>query len=148
MKNVTLEGLYKELEGIDAMLDKAEEEGNEELADEARAKYKNEFQPRLDEEEGLEFLFRQYKDMKVRGNERIDFDDMREGHVEAIVDAMKRHGVREFTFSSGWTNAVEIMMVLQKYGCRMVEMVEVNDNYKKYGRTEFDKIPAVLFVIL
>lgn len=72
-------------------------------------------------------IWRDYSNARGNGNERLDINDVVWDHeVEGLVSCMRGNGIKEFTFSSGWSSSVDIAWLFVRSGCRLAGMVEVN----------------------
>lgn len=72
-------------------------------------------------------IWRDYSNARDNGNERLDINDVVWDHeVEGLVSCMRDNGIKEFTFSSGWSSSVDISWLFVRSGCRLAGMVEVN----------------------
>ena len=93
--------------------------------------------------------FQLYADAKNRDNACIDFDEcIWEREVPQMVADIKSFGFREFTLSSTWSGAIEVAWLLQKNGCKLVGLVEINGRDRDYlGTGEPEKKPAYKFEI-
>lgn len=90
-------------------------------------------------------MFRKWKEAKDNGNENIDFDDIIR-NPEELVAEMKANGITRFTFSSGWSSAVETGFAFVKAGCTLVGMTEIKGRYDAFTHTQ-EKHPAYVFEI-
>ena len=100
------------------------------------------------ETEEYRMLFRLYSDAKERGNEHIDFSDPQQySDTKNLVDAMRTHEIECFTFSSGWSSAVETAWEFLQVGCTLEGMVKINGPHKMILSEEYEKRPAYLFKV-
>ena len=58
---------------------------------------------------------------------------------------MRENGIERFTFSSGWTDAVETAWLFQKAGCVLEGLVEINKCNLTPFTDECEKIHGYLF---
>ena len=91
--------------------------------------------------QGNRTLLKAYSQSKERNNDLLDFNEIvREQDVRAITATLTEAGIREFTFSSRMTGAVEILAEFKKQGAEIQDIVSV----KGY---DGELIPAVLLKI-
>lgn len=96
--------------------------------------------------EMYEQVFSLYKDAQERGNAYIDLSEVnREDSVEPLVKAFRELGIQKFTFSSQWTDAVEIAWLFQKAGCKLEGLVEINGKHKNFVTGIYQKAHGYLF---
>ena len=110
-------------------------EGYQELLQEVRA-----------DGEDFSSMMRLYSEMKQRGNKLLDVSGSYT-EPERIIQMFKEFGVKEFTFSSNWTNAKDTAWVFMKMGCNLKGMVEIYSDNKKLMNNEYEKRPAFLFTL-
>ncbi len=117
----------KEIQEFESIIEKLEAQGKPYWA--------------VSKEEGNRRLLEAYYQSKERDNELIDFNEVIwERDVEPIVATLRRVGVKEFTFSSSMTGAIEFLAAFKKLGVAIQDVVYVND-YKK------EPIPAMLLKV-
>lgn len=75
------------------------------------------------------FVYRLYKEMREVGNEHIDLHDTIRDEAK-MIETLRSLGVESFTFSSGWSSAVESAWIFQQNGCRLEGLIELNSQYK------------------
>ena len=93
-------------------------------------------------------IYRDYKDAMNKGNTYIDFHDVIwDQDVPGLIACMRENGIERFTFSSGWSSAVETAWLFKKNGCILEDLVQVSGSQKGYGVEGYEKIPAYLFRI-
>ncbi len=91
-------------------------------------------------------LYREYRDMKRRGNDCIDFADVVwDRDVEPLVREMRASGIKRFTFSSTYSSAVNTAWLFQEQGCVPEGLIRINSQYQNFGSDDFEKAPAWLF---
>lgn len=91
-------------------------------------------------------MLRLYREMKERGNKRLDLKENYD-KPEKIIEMLKEFGVTEFTFSSTWSNAMANAWVFTKLGFKMSGMLEINGEYKNFTTGDYEKAPAILFTL-
>lgn len=90
-------------------------------------------------------LFIKYRDAKSRKNYFIDFDNCpSENEIPALVDSLRKCGVRHITISSRWSSMIEKMWAFCQAGCKVERMVEINGRRKGWSTGEHSKEPAFL----
>ena len=89
-------------------------------------------------------LLIKYRDAKSRKNSFIDFDNCpSENEIPALVDALKKCGVRHITISSRWSSMIEKTWTFCQAGCKIEGMVKINGRGRRF-EVERDKAPAFL----
>ena len=99
-------------------------------------------------EEGSDFemLYGLYCRAREIGNALIDIREPHEYNDAAkLIASLRKYGIEEFTFSSGWSSAIESAWEFTQQGCKLEGLVEVNDRIKSFGRKDYDKRHALLF---
>lgn len=131
-----LEDLLEKLETIEKMASGSEE----------KAKAEDAFYDSL---EGWVYdLLIKYRAAKGRKNRYIDFDNCpSEGEIPALVDCLRRCGVRHITISSRWSSLIVRMWSFCQAGCEIEGMVEINGPRKNWSTGEHDKEPAFLLSV-
>lgn len=90
-------------------------------------------------------LYKEYEESRDNGNEDLNFHNYI-NKTESCIACLKENGMKRFTFSSGWTEAIGNAWELQKAGCRMVGMKEVKGKPDSWsGKQEI--LPALVFEI-
>lgn len=131
---------------------KFKETENEEEKKELIAAYKK-LSEKIDAEgEEYKAVYTRYCDAMERGNEYIDIDNnfnfgSGASHVSQMIDAFRKYGIEKFTFSSGWSDAMETAWQFEKNGCRAIGMMEINSMHKLFGSDEHEKKPALVFEV-
>lgn len=105
----------------------------------------------ISEIESLDFytvhIWYEYKNARDCGNNSINLSEIIWDHqVAEIVACMKVNGVKEFTFSGTYSNALETALLFQQEGCVMEGMVKVFSTYTD-ANGEHTEVPALLFKI-
>ena len=103
----------------------------------------------LKEIDNIEYsLWEAYEEARELGNEHIDIkDNIRDENVATWVKAMRECGIKGFTFSSGWSSAVETAWLFQKEGCTLEGLVELNSHHKVFMSDEYEKVHGYLFKV-
>jgi hypothetical protein len=144
-----LENDYSRYEAINEAYKAAGE--SEEAGEKARAEYQELLEEVRTEGQDYGNLMRLYTEMKERGNTYIDIKDPSEYRDEVhLVEAMRTYGIKAFTFTSGWSSAMESLWELEQAGAKNQGMVEVNGSksYDFSARKEtFEKKHGFLFTI-
>ncbi len=93
-------------------------------------------------------IYNYYEDARTVGNKYIDIHDtINDDEIKELVAEMRALGIDHFTFSSGWTKAVETAWLFQQNGCSVDGIVEVNTRYKAFMSTEWEKAHGFLFKV-
>ena len=93
-------------------------------------------------------IARDYKDARDRENELLDFNNVIwDKDAEALVECMRENGIKQFTFSSGWSSAVETAWLFLQHGCKLEGMIQINGEKNWFGSGEFEQKPAYLFSV-
>jgi hypothetical protein len=93
-------------------------------------------------------LYWAYVNSKVTEKEDIDFDDIiwiRE--IPDIINQLKKYNIKQFTISSTFSSLLESMAALQKFGCEMVGLTEINARHIDFFTGERGHIPAIKFIL-
>ena len=145
MENI-FESIYQELLKIHADYDAAKEAESEEGKNAARADYEK-LCGRINEK-GAAFvrIARAYREARDKGNEYIDFHDVIwDKDVEGLITCLRENGIQHFTFSSGWSSAVETAWLFQENGCTLEGLIRINGDSKGFGEEGYEQAPAYLF---
>ena len=67
-----------------------------------------------------------------------------EEDIDPILADCRRTGITEFTVSSTFSSLIETIAELQKRGCELKGLVEINSRYKDWTTGEKERIPAFL----
>ena len=124
----------------------AKETGNEVRIEKVKAEMR-----RLNEEIGEKgdaytFVYRLYKEMKEAGNEHIDLHDTIRDEAK-MIETLRGLGVESFTFSSGWSSAVESAWIFQQNGCSLLGLIELNSPHMNWFTGTREKVHGYLFSI-
>ncbi len=143
MRNLVAD-LEREVElnrAYDAACDAHSKEDMDKIHEEAKAFYEE----LMNEGSTYRHLMRCYANAKRYENELLEID---EPFVDTpvLVEALKKYGVEKFAFTSSWSGALAVALELQKNGCVLLGLGEVNDD-KKFGSTEYSKKAAMFFQV-
>ena len=92
------------------------------------------------------FVYRLYQEMKEAGNEHIDLHDTIRDEAK-MIETLRNLGVESFTFSSGWSSAVESAWIFQENGCRLQGLIELNSPHMNWFTGTREKVHGYLFSI-
>ena len=143
----TLEQVYTREAELERAYEAAKAAGDEAGMEKARKEYQameNEVLETEDSDFG--FAFRLYKQMKECGNEYIDLSIAIHDEV-GVLQTLRKYGFEHFTFSSGWSSAVESAWIFQQNGCRLLGLIELNSIHKDWTTGEREKVHGYLFSI-
>lgn len=91
-------------------------------------------------------IWRDYESARDCGNIHLDIHDVVwDKDVEGLIACMSKNGIDHFTFSSGWSGAVETAWLFQKNGCSLEGLIEINSYTKSFGSDEYEKAHGYLF---
>ena len=97
------------------------------------------------EDDDFGFAYRLYRQMKDCGNEYIDLSIAIHDEVK-VLNTLRKYGIERFTFSSGWSSAVESAWIFQQNGCKLEGLIELNGlNKDWFGTGEREKVHGYLF---
>ena len=139
--------LYEKETANRAAYDAAEIAGDQAAMEAARAQHKENCQAARDNGSDFCFMLRLYTEMKDRGNELIDLNDVHDYQVAGVMTILHLFGIQRFTFSSTWSSAISAVWEISKHGYKLDGMVQINGEYPKILTHEFEKIPAFIFTI-
>ncbi|MCD7785749.1 MAG: hypothetical protein LUH18_09320 [Oscillospiraceae bacterium] len=96
-------------------------------------------------------IFNLYKDAQEKGNKYIDVhDSLYDTDEKDLILGFKRYGIERFTFSSGWSRAVETAWLFIQNGCTLEGMTELHGSEKLvFGSTEkeYDTVHGYIFKV-
>ena len=93
-------------------------------------------------------LYSLYEDAHDRGNELIDISEVVwDNKVEPLIASFREYGIERFTFSSGWSNAVETAWLFTQQGCKLEGLVEINGRCKAFMSDDYEKKHGYLFSV-
>lgn len=131
---------------LEKRFNEAEKVNDEKSMDACREGYQKLLQEVRAEGEDFGDMMRLYSEMKKRGNKLLDLSGSYKD-PERIVRVFREFGVTEFTFSSTWSNAMDVAWAFTKLGCSLVGMTEIYSDNKKFMSKEYEKGPAFLFTL-
>lgn len=141
-----IERFYGRNEELERQFDAVEKAGNEKEMNACREAY----QELLKEvrAEGQDFcnMMRLYSDMKKHGNSLLDLSGTYQ-EPEKILKVFREFGVKEFTFSSNWSSAIQVAWEFTQMGCTLKGMTEIYGSGRKLMSNEYEKVPAYIFKI-
>ena len=143
----TLEQVYTREEELERAYEAYKAAGDEAGMEKARKEYQAMEKEVLETEDSdFGFAFRLYKQMKECGNEYIDLSIAIHDEV-GVLQTLRKYGFEHFTFSSGWSSAVESAWIFQQNGCRLLGLIELNSIHKDWTTGEREKVHGYLFSI-
>ena len=143
----TLEQVYTREEELERAYEVAKAAGDEAGMEKARNEYKAMNKEVLETEDAdFGFAYRLYKQMKECGNKFIDLSIAIHDEV-GTLQTLRKYGFEHFTFSSGWSSAVESAWIFQQNGCRLEGLIELNSIHKDWTTGEREKVHGYLFSI-
>ena len=90
-------------------------------------------------------IWREDETARENGEHRLDISEVVwEKDVESLISCMRENGISEFTFSSGWSSAVETAWLFTQNGCELAGLIEVNGSMN-YFAGEHEKKHGYLF---
>ena len=93
-------------------------------------------------------IWTMYDKAKENKNQYIDFNDnIWNSEVEYLVKILRDNGIKKFTFSSGWSDAVKTAWLFTKNGCILEGLIQINSSLESFKTGEKIKIPAYLFKV-
>ena len=143
----TLEQVYTREAQLERAYAAAKAAGDEVGMEKARDAY-HEMEDEIlkTEDNDFGFAFRLYKQMKECGNEYIDLSIAIHDEV-GTLQTLRKYGFEHFTFSSGWSSAVESAWIFQQNGCRLEGLIELNSIHKDWTTGKREKVHGYLFSI-
>ena len=143
----TLEQVYTREEELERAYEASKAAGDEAGIEKARNEYKAMNKEVLETEDAdFGFAYRLYKQMKECGNKFIDLSIAIHDEV-GTLQTLRKYGFEHFTFSSGWSSAVESAWIFQQNGCRLEGLIELNSIHKDWTTGEREKVHGYLFSI-
>lgn len=97
---------------------------------------------------GIRQGFQDAEQCAERGNEYIDLAECYDYRDEkGLVELFRKYGIERFTFSSGWSSAVESAWIFTENGCTLEGMVKVHTQHKAWGSDEYEIGHGYLFKV-
>lgn len=82
------------------------------------------------------------------GNDLIDFNEVIWDHdIDEIMEDFRKFGITEFTISSTFSSLIETIAELEKRGCHLEGLVEINSRFDDWHTGEKKRIPAFKMTI-
>ena len=142
------EAVYQQELKIRADYDAAKAAGHEEGMEAARTEIRELWNGLEAKGKAYNRIYRDYKNSRDKGNEYIDLHDVIwDKDVEDLITCMRENGIERFTFSSGWSSAVETAWLFQENGCHLEALIQINGDEDIWHAGQYEKIPAYLFSI-
>lgn len=139
-----LERFYQRHEELERKFDAAEKAGDTKAMDACQDSHQNLLQEVRVEGEAFGDMMRLYSEMKQQGNSRLDLSGTYR-KPEEIIRIFRDFGVKEFTFSSTWSSAIQVSWAFTQLGCTLEGMTEIYGSGRKFMSNEYEKVPAFLF---
>lgn len=142
-----LEEILKKEEAIIAAYEAAKAAGDEAGVEKAKADMRVLRGTYLtgDDEEFC-FVHRLMEEKRERENDFVDIHDP-VWKPEETIATLRKYGIKTFTFSSGWSSAVDTAWAFQEAGCRLVGLIEINGTTKAFLSDEWEKKHGYVFTI-
>lgn len=141
-----LERFYQRHEELERKFDAAEKAGDTKAMDACQDSHQNLLQEVRVEGEAFGDMMRLYSEMKQQGNSRLDLSGTYR-KPEEIIRIFRDFGVKEFTFSSTWSSAIQVSWAFTQLGCTLEGMIEIYGSGRKFMSNEYEKVPAYIFKI-
>ena len=82
------------------------------------------------------------------GNTCIDISEgIKDSDVPRLVNDLRRCGIDQFTFSSGYSGAAEIAWLFEANGCKLEGLAEINSQHRDIYTGDYQKVHAFLFSV-
>ena len=137
---------YTREEAIKSAYNAAKEAGNEAGMEKAREDIRSLNEEIAAKGDAYAFVYRLYQEMMEAGNDHIDLNDAIHDEVK-MLETLRSCGIDSFTFSSGWSSAVESAWIFQQNGCRLLGLIELNSPHMNWFTGEREKVHGYLFRI-
>ena len=91
---------------------------------------------------------------KAAGNDLINFAEVIWDYdIDEILENCRRFGITEFTISSTFSSLIVTIAELQKKGCKLEGLIEINSRFDDWkscfeGETKKERIPAFKISLL
>lgn len=139
-----LERFYERHEELERKLDAAENDGNTRAIEACQKGHQELLEEVRAEGETFGDMMRLYSEMKQQGNSRLDLSGTYR-KPEEVIRIFRDFGVKEFTFSSTWSSAIQVSWAFTQLGCTLKGMTEVHGSKRDFQTGEYEKVPAFLF---
>ena len=139
-----LERFYERHEELERKLDAAENDGNTRAIEACQKGHQELLEEVRAEGETFGDMMRLYSEMKQQGNSRLDLSGIYR-KPEEVIRIFREFGVKEFTFSSTWSSAIQTSWAFTQLGCTLKGMTEVHGTKRDFQTGEYEKVPAFLF---
>lgn len=139
--------MYEEEKKNEAAFDAAEAANDQAGMEAARARHTELIAQAREQGKNFCFILRLYSDMKERGNDMIDLNDIHDYQVPEVASILREFGIKQFSFSSTWSSAVSACWAFTQAGYVPSGMATINSQYKKFCSDERDQIPAFIFTV-
>ncbi len=139
-----IERFYGRNEELERTFAAAEKAGDAAAMDACQDAYQDLLQEVRAEGEAFGDMMRLYSDMKKHGNSHLDLSGTYQ-EPEKILKTFREFGVTEFTFSSSWSSAIQVVWAFTQMGCTLKGMIEIYGSGRKIMSKEYEKVPAFLF---
>lgn len=139
-----LERFYERHEELERKLDAAENDGNTRAIEACQKGHQELLEEVRAEGETFGDMMRLYSEMKQQGNSRLDLSGTYR-KPEEVIRIFREFGVKEFTFSSTWSSAIQVSWAFTQLGCTLKGMTEVHGTKRDFQTGEYEKVPAFLF---
>ena len=147
MKN-TFAAEYEQELKIRADYETAKVAGNEEGIEAARAAIHELWDSIEAKGSAYSRIYRDYTESRDRGNIYLDLNDVIwDTDAPGLVACMRENGIEHFTFSSGWSSAVETAWIFKENGCQLEDLIQINGREDIFREGTYEKRPAYLFRI-
>ena len=139
---------YEQQQEIERAYDAADEQNDEAGKVAAREAYHAWKDKAIAEGEDFWRVLQMYQDAKKRGNENIDLhDNIWDKDVPALIERLRKAGIKKFTFSSTWSSTVQTAWLFLQNGCKVKGMAEINGTTTAFMSGEYERVPAYVFSI-
>ena len=139
-----IERFYGRNEELERKFDAAEKAGDTKAMDACQDSHQNLLQEVRVEGEAFGDMMRLYSEMKQQGNSRLDLSGTYR-KPEEIIRIFRDFGVKEFTFSSTWSSAIQVSWAFTQLGCTLEGIIEIYGSGRKFMSNEYEKVPAFIF---
>lgn len=141
-----IERFYGRNEELEKKFDAAEKVGDTKTMDACQDAYQDLLQEVRVEGKDFGDMMRLYSDMKKHGNSLLDLSGTYQ-EPKKILEVFREFGVKEFTFSSSWSSAIQVAWEFTQNGCTLKGMTEIYGSSQKFMSNEYERIPAYVFEI-